>query len=90
MKRSELKRKTPLKKTRIKPVSEKQKVEIALRQQMKMEHIADFGYECMLCFRKTYELDLIHLVRLSAGGKTTRENTRTACRECHDTWDGRA
>ena len=76
-----------MKRTRINPVSPKQKIELALRAKLKQELIEEFGYRCMTCGKVPYLLDLSHIVRLGRGGKTTKENCILECRACHDARD---
>ncbi len=80
-----------LKRTPLKKVSSKQAKELALRSKLKKdlleEQIAEHGYTfCMTCktrgdFRG---LSLSHIIALSRGGKTTRENCLIECYPCHE------
>jgi len=77
-----------MKKKPIKKVSDKQKKELALRSQLKKELIEESNGRCMSCGQPPYEfpftLDLSHIIPLSRGGKTTRDNCVVECRACHE------
>ena len=67
-------------------VSDKQEVELALRQELKAELIKEFGEHCMTCkdlHRDWRGISLSHIIPLSRGGKTTRENCILECYVCH-------
>lgn len=66
-------------------VSSKQWKELALRAKLKAELVIESGNRCMTCggngdFRG---LSLSHVIPLSRGGKTTRENCILQCLPCH-------
>ena len=83
MKKSALQRKP------IRRVSPKHEMELALRSRLKRELIAEFGNRCMTCgstgdFRG---ISLSHIIPLSRGGKTSRENCLLECGNCHDKYE---
>jgi 5-methylcytosine-specific restriction endonuclease McrA len=63
-------------------ISKKQVRELALRRRLKAELIAESEGLCMRCGRKI-PLDLVHIIPLSRGGKTERDNLIVVCRVCH-------
>lgn len=74
-----------MKRTKINPISKKQSQEIRKRVKLKKELLEESGYKCMTCggvgdFRG---LSLSHIVPLSRGGKTTRENCLIEDYKCH-------
>lgn len=79
-----------MKRTRINPVSDKQKVEIKKRQHLKAEFITEYGEHCMTCKDKYKDwrgISLSHIIPLSRGGKTTRANTLLECYPCHSKFE---
>jgi len=74
-----------MKHTAIRRVSDKQKVELALRAKIKRELIEEFGERCMECGKSPswLPLELSHEISLGQGGKTTKENCRILCHKCH-------
>ena len=74
-----------MKRTPLRQVSNKQKVELARRAKLKKEYIEETGGHCHTC-GSTGDwrgLSLSHIIPLSRGGQTTRENTRLECFPCH-------
>ena len=86
-----LRRRTP-----IKPVSDRQKVELARRRWLKAELLEEAPRDeagnilCGKCGRRPdgRGIQLVHLKSLGAGGKTTRVNCRLWCAPCHFGPDG--
>jgi len=83
-----------MKKSRIKPISDKQKDELALRRKLKAELIKrqldTVGFIlCETCGRRPdwRGISLSHKVSLSRGGKTTRENCLLECYPCHEKFE---
>jgi len=78
-----------MKKSGISPISDKQKIELALRARIKKELIAEFGNRCMVCSGTGdwRGIQLCHKISLSRGGKTTKENCYLGCGKCHFTKD---
>jgi len=78
-----------MRKSRINPISDKQKVELALRARIKREFIAEFGNKCMICGNPPdwRGIQLCHKIPLSRGGKTDTENCYLGCGKCHFTKD---
>lgn len=75
-----------MKRTPLNKVSDKQKKELALRLKLKAELIAECGDHCMTCHDRRRDwrgLSLSHIIPLSRGGKTTRENLLLECLPCH-------
>ncbi len=71
--------------TKLKQVSQKQVKELRLRSKTKKEKLVKTGGVCPECnhppdFRG---LHLSHEELLSAGGKTTKKNTKIKCARCH-------
>ena len=59
-----------------------------LRFELKMvllkEQIEEKGYNwCVACGKTEKWLELAHIIALSRGGETTRENCRLWCQVCH-------
>ena len=76
-----------MKKTPLNKVSAKQKIELALRSKLKADFFAEHGPYCMTCGVRGYPprwIELSHIIPLSRGGKTTRENCLNECEVCHD------
>jgi len=76
-----------LRRTPIRRVSDKQKIELVRRSRLKKELIAERGEHCMTCMdanRDWRGISLSHIVALSQGGKTSRENCILECLPCHD------
>lgn len=69
----------------IRPISNKQKIELKRRQDLKAELIGEYGEHCMKCGRLPdwRGLDLSHIIPLSRGGKTELPNVLLECRRCH-------
>ncbi|KKL92298.1 hypothetical protein LCGC14_1886070 [marine sediment metagenome] len=85
-----MKQQKPLRRSRIKPRSDKQKAEIAKRQELKAELIEEYGEHCMTCQDKDRDwrgLSLSHIIPLSRGGETSRKNCLTECYICHDKYE---
>jgi hypothetical protein len=88
MKRTPLKRKTPLhrgtftlKRTRVNPVSTKQRKRASLYTTQRKAYLAEHSI-CEVCGRRD-ATDIHH--KAGRGGRTNDESTFTAvCRECHD------
>ena len=88
MKRSEIRR------VPINRISTKQKTELALRTKLKKdlmdEQVEERGYNfCQTCdtngdFRG---LSLSHVIALSRGGKTNRDNCIIECYPCHEKYE---
>ena len=80
-----------MKKTPINRVSDKQKIELALRSRIKRELIKEYGKHCMTC-GSTGDwrgLSLSHIIPLGRGGKTTRVNCLLECLVCHTRFEKR-
>ena len=76
---------TPLRK-----VSPKQRAELEKRRVLKAELIAEQEYpHCMTCggTGDWRGLSLSHIVALSRGGKTTRDNCPLECYPCHEKFE---
>ncbi len=75
----------------INKISKKQRAEIKLRSKIKAELMIECEGLCMDCGKwPDYKdgiglLHLVHIIPLSQGGKTTRENCTILCRTCHNT-----
>jgi len=91
MKKTPLKRKTPLKQRQsIRLISENQAIEIALRISLKRELIEEYGEHCMTCrnkYRDWRGISLSHVIPLSRGGKTSRSNCLLECYPCHEVYE---
>ena len=79
-----------MKKSAFNKVSDKQKIELALRRKIKaqliQEQLKTIGYIfCMTCCKRPdwRGISLSHIIPLGRGGKTTRENTILECYNCH-------
>lgn len=79
-----------MKKMRINAISDKQKIEIQRRRVLKDLLITENGNHCMTCkdgHRDFRGISLSHIIPLSRGGKTTRENCLLECGICHDKYE---
>ena len=78
-----------MKRTRIKPISDKQGIEIKRRQELKAQLISEHGNECMTCKQAPdwRGISLSHIIPLSRGGKTSRENCLIECLVCHERYE---
>ncbi|KKM80061.1 hypothetical protein LCGC14_1343630 [marine sediment metagenome] len=78
-----------LKRSPIRKVSSKQAKELALRAKLKREYINETGGLCMTCGSTgdIRGLSLSHIIPLSRGGKTTRENTLLECYPDHTRYE---
>ncbi|KKM27106.1 hypothetical protein LCGC14_1578010 [marine sediment metagenome] len=79
-----------MKKTLLRQVSSKQKIELALRRKLKQELLEECpgvnGYKvCPRCLKRPdfRGLQLAHKIPLSRGGKTDRTNCEILCATCH-------
>ena len=74
----------------IRLVSNKQKTELALRAKLKRELIEENGEVCRTCNdvnRDWRGISLSHIIPLSRGGKTVKENVELLCSRCHDKYE---
>ena len=81
-----------LKKMKINAISAKQKIEIQKRRVLKALLITENGNHCKTCgdrYRDFRGISLSHIIPLSRGGKTTRENCLLECGVCHDRYEKR-
>ena len=80
-----------MKQGRLKPISDKHKVELALRARIKRELIEEFGNKCMVCGSAGdwRGISLSHIIPLSRGGKTERANVELLCYPCHEKFEKR-
>ncbi len=86
MRKSYLKRGKPINK-----VSDKQKIELALRKKLKQDLIAEYGNHCQTCHdlnRDWRGITLSHIVPLGRGGKTVRSNVLLECFPDHELYEG--
>ena len=84
-------RKLDMKKMRINPISDKQKIELQKRRVLKAVLIAEHGNHCMTCgdrYRDFRGISLSHIISLARGGLTTKENCLLECGVCHDLYEG--
>ena len=76
--------------TPIKRYSLKYRKELKKRRDLKAELIKDFGEHCMTCKGKNRDwrgISLSHIIPLSRGGKTNKENCILECFPCHETFE---
>lgn len=74
----------------IRAVSKKQAAELALRTSLKKELLEECDNTCMTCGNTRLDwrgLSLSHIVPLSRGGLTTRENCLIECMVCHEEYE---
>ena len=78
-----------MKRSPINKVSSKQMKELALRSRLKKELIEESGYLCMTCGSNGFPLglSLSHIIPISRGGLTNRENCLIECIPCHDKYE---
>ena len=73
----------------MKRVSPKQSAELRLRRKLKRELMIETEEHCQTC-HSTGDwrgLSLSHIIPLSRGGKTTRENCPLECYPCHEKYE---
>jgi len=78
-----------MRRTVIRRVSDKHKIELALRAKIKRELIEEFGNKCMTC-GSTGDwrgISLSHIIPLGRGGKTERGNVLIECYICHEKYE---
>ncbi len=76
----------------INKVSAKQKIELVRRVKLKKELIEEYGEHCMTCkdkYRDWRGISLSHIIPLSRGGVTSRENCPLECYPCHEYYEKR-
>ena len=81
-----------MKQGRLKPISDKHKIELALRARIKRELIEEFGNKCMTCknaHRDWRGISLSHIIPLSRGGETSKKNCLIECYVCHERYEKR-
>ena len=74
----------------INKVSDKQAIELVLRQKIKRELVKEFGNHCQTCkdkYRDWRGISLSHIVPLSRGGKTELKNLLLECYPDHDLYE---
>lgn len=82
-----------MKRTRINPISSRHKIELDKRRFLKVQLIIESKGLCMTCGQKggwlefLEGLSLSHIIPLSRGGKTTRENCLVECNSCHTKYE---
>ena len=72
------------------PQQQRRKEELARRVKRKKELIEEYGEHCMTCKdvnRDWRGISLSHIIPLSRGGKTTRENCPLECYPCHEKFE---
>ena len=80
-----------MKRTLVNPISKKQKIENARRVKLKRELIEEHGEVCMTCGRNPdwRGITLSHIIPLSRGGETSRENCLLEDYICHERFEKR-
>lgn len=70
-----------MKRTRIKPISTKQGLELAKCRLLRWQLFLSQNGKCIKCGRVLYwnQTELSHKKSLARGGQTTRENTEVTC-----------
>ena len=79
-----------MKRSKIKPMSEKGEIDFKGRVAFKATLIAEVGRHCMTCGDKNRDwrgISLSHIIPLSRGGKTIRENCLLECYPCHERYE---
>jgi len=79
-----------MKRTPINKISDKQKIEIRNRTRLKAELLIELGNKCMTCqdkYRDWRGISLSHIIPLSRGGKTERNNVLLECYPCHELYE---
>ena len=73
----------------INKVSNKQRIEIRNRARLKAELLMEFGNICMTCDKKPdwRGISLSHIIPLSRGGETSRNNCLLECYPCHELYE---
>lgn len=81
-----------MKRTPLKKVSNKQARELRLRSNLKAGLVDEFGEHCMTCNDQNRDwrgISLSHVIPLSRGGKTNRDNCILECYVCHELYEKR-
>ncbi len=71
-------------------ISKKHRAELSLRRKLKAGLVMEHGDHCMPCgdkYRDWRGLSLSHVIPLSRGGKTTRDNCLLECYPCHEKYE---
>ena len=71
-------------------VSDKQKIENRNRTRLKAWLLIEYGNHCMTCkdkYRDWRGISLSHIIPLSRGGKTLKENVLLECYPCHERFE---
>ena len=70
-------------------MSNRQAIELVLRQKIKRELIKEFGDKCMTCHNKPdwRGISLSHIVPLSRGGETDKTNAILECYPDHELYE---
>lgn len=79
-----------MKRSALNKVSEKQAIELQTRTSLKRELLLSNGTHCMTCHDKNRDwrgLTLSHIIPLSRGGKTNKENCKIECFVCHELYE---
>ena len=79
-----------MKKSRLKPRSDKLKLELVKRSQLRVDLMLEYGNHCMTCQDKDRDwrgISLSHIIPLSRGGGTSRKNCLIECYVCHDKYE---
>ena len=73
----------------INKVSDKQEAELRLRSRLRSELIIENGKRCMTCgqFPDWRGISLSHIIPLSRGGKTDKENCILECYPDHELYE---
>ena len=81
-----------MKRSKIKPISDKGREEMILRGKLRMGLADEYGEHCMTCKDKNRDwrgISLSHIIPLSRGGKTVRKNCLLECYPCHEKYEKR-
>ena len=74
----------------INKTSKKMDAELLKRRQLKMSLIYEHGEVCMTCnneYKDWRGISLSHIIPLSRGGNTTRDNCLLECFPCHELYE---
>ena len=79
-----------MKKTPLRQVSDKQKAELTRRSRLKKQLILEYGEHCMTCkdINKDWRgISLSHIIPLSRGGVTSKDNCLLEDYNCHSRYE---
>lgn len=56
-----------------------------IRERKLLEHTNLYGYYCPRCSKRTYDLEIDHIIPLACGGRNSWYNLQVLCKNCNRT-----